>query len=152
LDPLCFRGIRKGAQAIPGGKEGFVLYSTSRLTRNISIEWCPRTGGHQPGDNAKSQDSSSANTNLIVDINGGGRRSGIGAIIFSWVWVDRPRLPRAKLRSLKNMGRRLSAGAGGKLYIQFPEKHSRSFADDRKIFFLPFLRFRPKTLRGRALD
>jgi len=135
-----FAKVRK---PIPGGKEGFILYTDKPLNQEYLDRVVSTHGAAiNTGDNAQITRLEFRERTIIVDINGGGRpkRS----------WRDRIQVsmggpsqaPQTTTTQQQEQGPAgFQPGAGGTLYIQFPKNVPDLSPDDLKNLLSPFLDF-----------
>jgi hypothetical protein len=135
-----FAKVRK---PIPGGKEGFVLYTDKPLNQEYLDRVVTTHGAAiNTGDNAQITKLEFHEHTIIVDINGGGRPKK------SWrdriqVNVGGPsQVPQSTTTTTEQQGPAgFQPGAGGTLYIQFPKNIPDLSPDDLKNILAPFLDF-----------
>jgi hypothetical protein len=135
-----FAKVRK---PIPGGKEGFVLYTDKPLNQEYLDRVVTTHGAAiNTGDNAQITKLEFHEHTIIVDINGGGRPKKS--------WRDRIQLsvggpsqvPQSSTTTTEQQGPAgFQPGAGGTLYIQFPKNIPDLSPDDLKNILAPFLDF-----------
>jgi hypothetical protein len=135
-----FAKVRK---PIPGGKEGFILYSDKPLNQEYLDRVVTTHGAAvNTGDNAQITKLEFREHTIIVDINGGGRPKK------SWrdriqVSVGGPsQVPQSTTTTQQEQGPvGFQPGAGGTLYVQFPKNIPDLTPDDLKNILSPFLDF-----------
>jgi hypothetical protein len=135
-----FAKVRK---PIPGGKEGFVLYTDKPLNQEYLDRVVTTHGAAiNTGDNAQITKLEFHEHTIIVDVNGGGRPKK------SWrdriqVSVGGPsQAPQSTTTTQQEQGPAgFQPGAGGTLYIQFPKNIPDLSPDDLKSILSPFLDF-----------
>jgi hypothetical protein len=135
-----FAKVRK---PIPGGKEGFILYSDKPLNQEYLDRVVTSHGAAvNTGDNAQITKLEFREHTIIVDINGGGRPKK------SWrdriqVSVGGPsQVPQSTTTAQQEQGPAgFQPGAGGTLYVQFPKNIPDLTPDDLKNILSPFLDF-----------
>jgi len=135
-----FAKVRK---PIPGGKEGFVLYTDKPLNQEYLDRMVTTHGAAiNTGDNAQITKLEFHEHTIIVDINGGGRPKKS--------WRDRIQLsvggpsqvPQSSTTTTEQQGPAgFQPGAGGTLYVQFPKNIPDLSPDDLKNILAPFLDF-----------
>ena len=135
-----FAKVRK---PIPGGKEGFVLYTDKPLNQEYLDRVVSTHGAAiNTGDNAQITRLEFREHTIIVDINGGGRPKRN--------WRDHIQLgmggpsqaPQSTTTVTQEQGPvGFQQGAGGTLYIQFPKNIPDLSPDDLKNILSPFLDF-----------
>ncbi|HKM67733.1 MAG TPA: hypothetical protein VJX70_11245 [Candidatus Acidoferrum sp.] len=133
----------KARKPIPGGKEGFVLYTDKPL----NLEYLDRVisthgAAINTGDKAQITKLEFREHLIIVDINGGGRPK------HSWrdhiqLGIGGPsQVPQSSTTVTQEQGPPgFQPGAGGTLYIQFPKNIPDLSPDDLKHLLSPFLDF-----------
>jgi len=135
-----FAKVRK---PIPGGKEGFVLYTDKPLNQEYLDRVVSTHGAAiNTGDNAQITKLEFHEHTIIVDVNGGGRPKK------SWrdriqVSVGGPsQAPQSTTTTQQEQGPAgFQPGAGGTLYVQFPKNIPDLSPDDLKNILSPFLDF-----------
>jgi len=135
-----FAKVRK---PIPGGKEGFILYTDKPLNQEYLDRVVSTHGAAiNTGDNAQITKLEFHEHTIIVDVNGGGRPKK------SWrdriqVSVGGPsQAPQTTTTTQQEQGPAgFQAGAGGTLYVQFPKNIPDLSPDDLKNILSPFLDF-----------
>jgi len=135
-----FAKVRK---PIPGGKEGFVLYTDKPLNQEYLDRVVSTHGAAiNTGDNAQITKLEFHEHTIIVDVNGGGRPKK------SWrdriqVSVGGPsQAPQTTTTTQQEQGPAgFQQGAGGTLYVQFPKNIPDLSPDDLKNILSPFLDF-----------
>ncbi len=135
-----FARVRK---PIPGGKEGFVLYTDKPLNQEYLDRVVSTHGAAiNTGDNAQITKLEFHERTIIVDINGGGRPKKS--------WRDRiqvsmggpSQVPQSSTTTTQEQGPAgFQPGAGGTLYVQFPKNIPDLSPDDLKNILAPFLDF-----------
>jgi hypothetical protein len=135
-----FAKVRK---PIPGGKEGFVLYTDKPLNQEYLDRVVSTHGAAiNTGDNAQITKLEFHEHTIIVDINGGGRPKK------SWrdriqVSVGGPsQAPQSTTTTQQEQGPAgFQPGQGGTLYVQFPKNVPDLSPDELKNILSPFLDF-----------
>ncbi len=135
-----FAKVRK---PIPGGKEGFILYTDKPLNQEYLDRVVSTHGAAiNTGDNAQITKLEFHEHTIIVDVNGGGRPKK------SWrdriqVSVGGPsQVPQSTTTTQQEQGPAgFQQGAGGTLYVQFPKNIPDLSPDDLKNILSPFLDF-----------
>jgi hypothetical protein len=135
-----FAKVRK---PIPGGKEGFVLYTDKPLNQEYLDRVVSTHGAAiNTGDNAQITKLEFHEHTIIVDINGGGRPKK------SWrdriqVGIGGPsQVPQSTTTTQQEQGPAgFQPGQGGTLYVQFPKNIPDLSPDDLKNLLSPFLDF-----------
>ncbi len=135
-----FAKVRK---PIPGGKEGFILYSDKPLNQEYLDRVVTTHGAAvNTGDNAQITKLEFREHTIIVDVNGGGRPKK------SWrdriqVSVGGPsQVPQSTTTTQQEQGPAgFQPGAGGTLYVQFPKNIPDLTPDELKNILSPFLDF-----------
>lgn len=135
-----FAKVRK---PIPGGKEGFILYSDKPLNQEYLDRVVSTHGAAiNTGDNAQITKLEFREHTIIVDINGGGRPKKS--------WRDRiqvsmggpSQVPQSTTTTTQEQGPAgFQPGQGGTLYLQFPKNIPDLSPDDLKNLLSPFLDF-----------
>jgi hypothetical protein len=135
-----FAKVRK---PIPGGKEGFVLYTDKPLNQEYLDRVVSTHGAAiNTGDNAQITKLEFHEHTIIVDINGGGRPKKS--------WRDRIQVsmggpsqaPQTTTTTQQEQGPAgFQPGQGGTLYLQFPKNIPDLSPDDLKNILSPFLDF-----------
>jgi hypothetical protein len=135
-----FAKVRK---PIPGGKEGFILYTDKPLNQEyLDRAVSTRGAAVNSGDNAQITKLEFKEHTIIVDINGGGRPRKS--------WRDRiqvsmggpSQVPQSTTTTTQEQGPAgFQPGAGGTLYLQFPKDIPDLSPDDLKNLLSPFLDF-----------
>ena len=135
-----FAKVRK---PIPGGKEGFVLYTDKPLNQEYLDRVVSTHGAAiNTGDNAQITKLEFREHTIIVDINGGGRPRKS--------WRDRIQVsmggpsqaPQTTTTTQQEQGPAgFQPGQGGTLYVQFPKNIPDLSPDDLKNLLSPFLDF-----------
>jgi hypothetical protein len=136
-----FAKVRK---PIPGGKEGFVLYTDKPLNQEYLDRVVSTHGAAiNTGDNAQITKLEFREHTIVVDVNGGGRPKKN--------WRDRiqvsvggpSQVPQSTTTTTgQEQGPAgFQPGAGGTLYIQFPKNIPDLSPDDLKNILSPFLDF-----------
>ncbi|HET7107263.1 MAG TPA: hypothetical protein VFI38_10665 [Candidatus Acidoferrum sp.] len=135
-----FAQVRK---PIPGGKEGFILYTDKPLNQEYLDRVVSTHGAAiNTGDKAQITKLEFHEHTIIVDVNGGGRPRK------SWrdriqVSVGGPsQVPQSTTTTQQEQGPAgFQQGAGGTLYVQFPKNIPDLSPDDLKNILSPFLDF-----------
>jgi hypothetical protein len=135
-----FAKVRK---PIPGGKEGFILYTDKPLNQEYLDRVVSTHGAAvNTGDNAQITKLEFHEHTIIVDINGGGRPKKS--------WRDRiqvsmggpSQVPQSTTTTQQEQGPAgFQPGQGGTLYLQFPKNIPDLSPDDLKNLLSPFLDF-----------
>jgi hypothetical protein len=135
-----FAKVRK---PVPGGKDGFTLYTDKPLNQEYLDRVVANHGAAiNTGDNAQITKLEFHEHTIIVDLNGGGRPKKS--------WRDRiqvsmggpAQVPQSSTTSTQEQGPAgFQPGAGGTLYIQFPKNIPDLSPDDLKNILSPFLDF-----------
>lgn len=135
-----FAKVRK---PIPGGKEGFILYTDKPLNQEyLDRAVSTRGAAVNSGDNAQITKLEFKEHTIIVDINGGGRPRKS--------WRDRiqvsmggpSQVPQSTSTTTQEQGPAgFQPGQGGTLYLQFPKDIPDLSPDDLKNILSPFLDF-----------
>lgn len=135
-----FAKVRK---PIPGGKEGFILYTDKPLNQEYLDRVVSTHGAAiNSGDNAQITKLEFHEHTIIVDINGGGRPKKS--------WRDRIQVsmggpsqaPQTTTTTQQEQGPAgFQPGQGGTLYVQFPKNVPDLSPDDLKNILSPFLDF-----------
>lgn len=135
-----FAKVRK---PIPGGKEGFILYTDKPLNQEYLDRVVSTHGAAiNTGDNAQITKLEFREHTIIVDINGGGRPKKS--------WRDRIQVnvggpsqaPQTTTTTQQEQGPAgFQPGQGGTLYVQFPKNVPDLSPDDLKNILSPFLDF-----------
>jgi len=135
-----FAKVRK---PIPGGKEGFILYTDKPLNQEYLDRVIATHGAAiNTGDNAQITRLEFREHTIVVDINGGGRPK------HNWrehiqIGVGGPSYPQATTTATgQDPGPPgFQPGMGGTLYLQFPKNIPDLSPDDLKNLLAPFLDF-----------
>jgi len=135
-----FAKVRK---PIPGGKEGFILYTDKPLNQEYLDRVVSTHGAAiNTGDNAQITKLEFHEHTIIVDINGGGRPKKS--------WRDRiqvsmggpSQVPQSTTTTQQEQGPAgFQPGQGGTLYVQFPKNVPDLSPDELKNILSPFLDF-----------
>jgi len=135
-----FAKVRK---PIPGGKEGFIIYTDKPLNQDYLDRVVATHGAAiNTGDNAQITRLEFHEHTIIVDINGGGRpkhhwrdhiQVGIGGAGGPTTTTTAPQQEQGPAG--------FQAGLGGTLYLQFPKNIPDLTPDDLKNILSPFLDF-----------
>ena len=133
----------KARKPIPGGKDGFVLYTDKPLNQEYLDRVVSTHGAAiNTGDNAQITKLEFHEHTIIVDINGGGRPKK------SWrdriqVSIGGPsQVPQSTTTTTQEQGPAgFQPGQGGTLYLQFPKSIPDLSPDDLKNILSPFLDF-----------
>jgi len=132
----------KVRRPIPGGKEGFILYTDKPLNQEYLDRVVSTHGAAiNTGDKAQITKLEFHEHTIIVDVNGGGRpkKSWRDRIQFS---VGGPsQVPQSTTTTEEQGPAGFQPGAGGTLYIQFPKNIPDLSPDDLKNILSPFLDF-----------
>ena len=133
----------KVRRPIPGGKEGFVLYTDKPLNQEyLDRVVSTRGAAINTGDNAQITKLEFREHTIIVDINGGGRAKKS--------WRDRiqvsmggpSQVPQSTTTTTQEQGPAgFQPGQGGTLFLQFPKNIPDLSPDDLKNILSPFLDF-----------
>jgi len=134
----------KARKPVPGGKEGFILY-TDKPVNQENLDHAVATHGAavNTGDNAQITNLEFREHTIVVDINGGGRPKKH--------WRDRIQIgiggsPAPVGQPTTNTGQEggppgIQPGMGGTIYVQFPKAVPDLTPDQLKQILGPFLDF-----------
>lgn len=134
----------KARRPIPGGKEGFILYTDKPLNQEYLDRVIATHGAAiNTGDNAQITKLEFREHTIVVDINGGGRPK------HSWrdhiqvgMGGPYPYPQSTTTTTSQDQGPPgFQPGAGGTLYLQFPKNIPDLSPDDLKKLLAPFLDF-----------
>lgn len=134
----------KARKPVPGGKEGFILYTDKPLNQENLDHAVARYGAAvNTGDNAQITNLEFREHTIVVDINGGGRPK-------RQRWRDRIQIDvggsPAPVGQSTSTGQDtgppgLQPGMGGTIYVQFPKAVPDLTPDQLKQILGPFLDF-----------
>jgi hypothetical protein len=135
-----FAKVRK---PIPGGKEGFVLYTDKPLNQEYLDRVVSTHGAAiNTGDNAQITKLEFREHTIIVDINGGGRPKHNWRDHIQLGMGGPSQVPQTTTTTAQEQGPAgFQPGAGGTLYVQFPKNIPDLSPDDLKNILSPFLDF-----------
>ena len=133
----------KARKPVPGGKEGFILYTDKPINQE-SLDHAVATHGAavNTGDNAQITNLEFRERTIVVDINGGGRPRKH--------WRDRIQIsmggPTAPVGQSTTTTQEqgppgIQPGRGGTIYVQFPKAVPDLTPDQLKQILGPFLDF-----------
>jgi len=133
----------KARKPIPGGKEGFVIYTDKPINQEYLDRIVATHGAAiNTGDPTQITRLEFREHTIIVDINGGGRPK------HNWlehiqVGMSTPTAPETTTTSSDEQQGPpgIQPGAGGTLYLQFPKSIPDLTPDDLKKLLSPFLDF-----------
>src|SRR5215469_10206030 len=134
----------KVRRPIPGGKDGFVLYTDKPLNQEYLDRTVATHGAAiNTGDKAQITKLEFREHTIIVDINGGGRPK------HNWldhiqIGMGGPTTPQSTSTATSEEQQGppgIQPGAGGTLYLQFPKSIPDLTPDDLKKLLSPFLDF-----------
>ncbi len=133
----------KARKPIPGGKEGFILYSDKPLNQEyLDRAVSTRGAAINTGDKAQITKLEFREHLIIVDINGGGRPKRNWRDHIQLGMGGPSQVPQSTTTVTEEQGPPgFQPGAGGTLYLQFPNNIPDLSPDDLKHLLSPFLDF-----------
>ena len=133
----------KARKPVPGGKEGFILYTDKPLNQeNLDHAVATHGAAVNTGDNAQITNLEFREHTIVVDINGGGR--------LKKHWRDRiqigmggspPPVGQSTSTGQEQGPPGFQQGMGGTLFVQFPKPVPDLTPDELKQILGPFLDF-----------
>jgi hypothetical protein len=135
-----FAKVRK---PIPGGKEGFILYTDKPLDQeDLDRVITKRGAAINTGDNAQITKLEFRERTIIVDVNGGGRPKHNWRDHIQFGMGGPSQAPQTTTTTTQEQGPAgFQPGAGGTLYLQFPKNIPDLSPDELKNLLAPFLDF-----------
>jgi hypothetical protein len=135
-----FAKVRK---PIPGGKEGYILYTDKALNQeDLDRVITKRGAAVNSGDNAQITKLEFREHTIIVDVNGGGRPKHNWRDHIQFGMGGPTQAPQTTTTTTQEQGPAgFQPGAGGTLYLQFPKNIPDLSPDDLKNILSPFLDF-----------
>jgi hypothetical protein len=135
-----FAKVRK---PIPGGKDGYILYTDKPLNQeDLDRVISKRGAAVNSGDNAQITKLEFREHTIIVDVNGGGRPKHNWRDHIQFGMGGPSQGPQTTTTTTQEQGPAgFQPGAGGTLYLQFPKNIPDLSPDELKNLLAPFLDF-----------